>query len=118
MPDITSALSRQTAVIQTAPVTGPLVYRGGTLLHAIGYKAEEGRAPLSYDYGVTADGRWHTPYTAGQAGVPERGAELIGVATRRAARDRRAQELRDQAAGLRDEAAGLRKTAAGLRERL
>ncbi len=117
-PDTTAAFSTLASVLQPAPDAGPLASRVGALLHAIGYLAEENRAPLSYDYGVTADGRWHTPYTAGQAGVPEHGAELIGVATRRAARDRHAQELRDQASGLRDEAAGLRKTAAGLRERL
>jgi hypothetical protein len=117
-PDTTAAFSTLASVLQPAADAGPLASRVGALLHAIGYQAEEHRAPLSYDYGVTADGRWHTPYTAGQAGVPEHGAELIGVATRRAARDRRAQELRDRASALRDEAASLRKTAAGLRERL
>jgi putative exonuclease SbcCD C subunit len=117
-PDTTAAFSTLASVLQPAPDAGPLASRVGALLHAIGYVADEGRAPLSYDYGVTADGRWHTPYTAGQAGVPEHGAELIGLTTRRAARDRRAQDLRDQASALRDQAAGLRKTAAGLRERL
>ncbi|HEY2518940.1 MAG TPA: SbcC/MukB-like Walker B domain-containing protein [Streptosporangiaceae bacterium] len=117
-PDTTASFSTLASVLQPAPDAGPLASRVGALLHVIGYLAEENRAPLSYDYGVTADGRWHTPYTAGQAGPPEHGAELIGVATRRAARDRRAQDLRDQASVLRDEAAGLRKTAAGLRERL
>ncbi len=117
-PDTTAAFSTLASVLQPAPDAGPLASRVGALLHAVGYQAADGRAPLSYDYGVTADGRWHTPYTAGQAGVPEHGAELIGVATRRAARDRHAQDLRDQASAGRDEAARLRKTAAGLRERL
>jgi hypothetical protein len=117
-PDTTAAFSTLASVLQPAPDAGPLASRVGALLHAIGYLAEEGRAPLSYDYGVTADGRWHTPYTAGQAGRPEHGAELIGVATRRAARDRRAQALRDEAAARREEATGLRTTATGLREQL
>ncbi|HEY2240068.1 MAG TPA: SbcC/MukB-like Walker B domain-containing protein, partial [Streptosporangiaceae bacterium] len=117
-PDTTAAFSTLASVLQPAPDAGPLASRVGALLHAIGYQAEEGRAPLSYDYGVTADGRWHTPYTAGQAGVPEHGAELIGVATRRAARERQAQDLHEQASAGRDEAARLRKAAAGLRERL
>jgi Putative exonuclease SbcCD, C subunit len=117
-PDTTASFSTLASVLQPAPEAGPLASRIGALLHAIGYLAQENRAPLSYTYGVTADGRWHTPFTAGQAGVPDRGAELIGAATRRDARDRRVQVLRDEAAGLREEAAGLRRAAALLRERL
>jgi hypothetical protein len=117
-PDTTASFSTLASVLQPAPDAGPLASRIGGLLHAIGYLAEENRAPLSYAYGVTADGRWHTPYTAGQAGTPEHGAELIGAATRRDARDRRVQALRDEAAGLRAEAAGLRRAAALLRERV
>jgi hypothetical protein len=117
-PDTTASFSTLASVLQPAPDAGPLASRVGALLHAIGYLAEENRAPLSYAYGVTADGRWHTPFTAGQAGVPEHGPGLIGAATRRDARDRRVQALRDETAALREEAAGLRRAAALLRERL
>jgi hypothetical protein len=117
-PDTTASFSTLASVLQPAPDAGPLASRVGALLHAIGYLAEENRAPLSYAYGVTSDGRWHTPFTAGQAGVPEHGPGLIGAATRRDARDRRVQALRDETAALREEAAGLRRAAALLRERL
>ena len=117
-PDTTASFSTLASVLQPAPDAGPLASRVGALLHAIGYLAQENRAPLSYAYGVTSDGRWHTPFTAGQAGVPEHGPGLIGAATRRDARDRRVQALRDEAAALREEAAGLRRAAALLRERL
>jgi hypothetical protein len=117
-PDTTASFSTLASVLQPAPDAGPLASRVGGLLHAIGYLAEENRAPLSYAYGVTADGRWHTPFTAGQAGVPGHGPELIGAATRRDARDRRVQALRDQATALREEAAGLRRAGALLREQL
>ncbi len=117
-PDTTASFSTLASVLQPAPDAGPLASRVGALLHAIGYLAEENRAPLSYAYGVTADGRWHTPFTAGQAGVPEHGPGLIGAVTRRDARDRRVQALRDETAALREEAAGLRRAAALLRERL
>ncbi len=117
-PDTTASFSTLASVLQPAPDAGPLASRVGALLHAIGYLAEENRAPLSYAYGVTADGRWHTPFTAGQAGPPGQGAELIGAATRRAARDRRVQALRDEVAGLREEANGLRRAAVLLREQL
>ncbi|MBV9793758.1 MAG: hypothetical protein JO016_07430 [Actinobacteria bacterium] len=117
-PDTTASFSTLASVLHPDPDAGPLASRVGALLHAIGYQAEEGRAPLSYSYGVTADGRWHTPFTAGQAGPPAHGAELIGAATRRDARERRVQALRDEAGRLRDEAAGLRRAAALLREQL
>ncbi len=117
-PDTTASFSTLASVLQPAPDAGPLASRIGALLHAIGYLAQENRAPLSYAYGVTADGRWHTPFTAGQAGVPEHGPGLIGAATRRDARDRRVRALREEAAALREEAAGLRRAAALLRERL
>jgi hypothetical protein len=117
-PDTTASFSTLASVLQPAPDAGPLASRVGALLHAIGYLAEENRAPLSYSYGVTADGRWHTPFTAGQAGMPEHGAELIGAATRRDTSNRRIQALRDEAARLREEGAGLRRAAALLRERL
>ncbi|HXP56215.1 MAG TPA: SbcC/MukB-like Walker B domain-containing protein, partial [Streptosporangiaceae bacterium] len=117
-PDTTASFSTLASVLHPAPDAGPLASRVGGLLHAIGYLAEENRAPLSYAYGVTADGRWHTPFTAGQAGAPDHGAELIGAANRRAARDRRVQALRDEAAAQREEAAGLRGAAALLREQL
>ncbi|HEY2277573.1 MAG TPA: SbcC/MukB-like Walker B domain-containing protein [Streptosporangiaceae bacterium] len=117
-PDTTASFSTLASVLQPAPDAGPLASRVGALLHAIGYLSEENRAPLSYAYGVTADGRWHTPFTAGQAGVPEHGPGLIGAATRRDARDRRVRALRDETAALREEAAGLRRAAALLRERL
>jgi hypothetical protein len=117
-PDTTASFSTLASVLQPAPDAGPLASRVGGLLHAIGYLAEENRAPLSYAYGVTADGRWHTPFTAGQAGVPDHGPELIGAATRRDARDRRVQALRDEAAAQRQEAAGLRRAGALLREQL
>ncbi|HEX3750073.1 MAG TPA: SbcC/MukB-like Walker B domain-containing protein [Streptosporangiaceae bacterium] len=115
-PDTTASFSTLASVLHPAPDAGPLASRVGGLLHAIGYLAEENRAPLSYAYGVTADGRWHTPFTAGQAGAPGHGPELIGATTRRDARDRRVQALRDEAAAQREEAAGLRRAGALLRE--
>jgi Putative exonuclease SbcCD, C subunit len=103
------------SVLRPAEDAGPLTARMIELLDAIGYQQSGEGSMLTRAYGLSADGRWCTPSAAGQAGVSEHGAELIGTAARSAARDRRVRALREEATQLREQAAMLLSTAAGLR---
>lgn len=108
------------AVLQVAADAGPLAGPAAALLERIGWQsaATPMVAASPFRYGIAADGRWHTPATAGQAAAGQNGAELIGTAARAAARARRVAQLRDQARQLREQATEHRERVTDLRARV
>lgn len=98
-------------VCTVADDAGPVARTVAAIAGQIAVVDADAELPTGYPISVSLDGRWANGHAHGRAGRSSDGAALLGAAARAAARARKINELRQQAAGHRETAVAERTRA-------